>query len=60
MYYLFQPTLGRGQHPYCPDCILQQVLPDGHVDCPSGQITSCWLLDVDGSLVYHGRDTWPR
>jgi len=32
-------TLGMGQQPYSPDCILQHVDPDGHVDLESGQMT---------------------
>ena len=36
-----QTAFGKGQHPYSPDESLQQVLPLGHSDWPSGQTTFC-------------------
>ena len=36
-----QTAFGKGQHPYSPDESLQQVLPLGHADWPSGQTTFC-------------------
>ena len=36
---LQQTAFGKGQQPHCPEESLQHVLPSGHSDWPSGQMT---------------------
>jgi len=45
-----QVALGNGQQPYPPDDNLQQVLPDGQLDTPSGHTTFGLVIkDVAGA-----------
>ena len=42
-------TLGKGQHPYCPVLVLQQVWPVWHCDWPPGHMTFSEFTLLRGS-----------
>ena len=46
-----QQTFGRGQQPYRPVDILQQVLPSGQAEAPPGQITLDWRNNDKNEIV---------
>ena len=52
-------TLGKGQHPYCPVLVLQQVWPVGHWDWPPGHMTFSAFTLLTGSASISSIATSP-